>query len=338
MQPPRLFVIATLAVVIAAPACKKKNQDPPAEPPPKAAGTADAAPPTAERDPADRYFACIAAFNERNETDLAACYTAEAQLQLADAGEAMVGGAAVVASNVAVWTAMPDMRQVPQITIASGDRVAAVLHVSGTHTGPLATPAGELAPTQARTGSVGIELAELTSSGQISRAIQIWDTALLLRQLQQAPDTRAPLTASDAAPRVLRSQDTPAERATLELARALAKSVSSGDLDGATRALDGDSTLSATALADDAVSAKAIAAQLTALRRAFPDLTVELTDALAAEGHVIGTLKVTGTHAASKKPLALTAGFALAIEDGVIRRAWLVTNGVAVMAQLGAQN
>ncbi|HUH02570.1 MAG TPA: nuclear transport factor 2 family protein, partial [Kofleriaceae bacterium] len=284
------------------------------------------------------YLACIAAFNERDEAALAACYTDDANLQLADSGEPMVGGAAVVASNVAVWTAMPDMRQVPLITIVAGDRVGALLQVFGTHTGPLATPAGELAPTQARTGSFGIELADFTAAGTVLGATQVWDTGLLLRQLQQAPDTRAPLAASDASPRVLRSQDTPAERANLELARGLVTAISSGDLGGATRSLDAESTAQATALADDVVGATAIAAQLTALRRAFPNLTVELGDALAADDHVIGTLKVTGTHAATKKTLALTAGLALAIADGVIRRAWLVTNGVAVMTQLGLPN
>jgi predicted ester cyclase len=260
MQTPRLFAIAALALAIAAPACKKKSQEAATEPPPVAPTPADAAPPTAERDPTDRYLACIAAFNERNETDLAACYSGDAQLQLADAGEPMIGGAAVVASNVAVWTAMPDARQIPQITIVAGDRVAAVLHISGTHTGPLATPAGELAPTQARTGSFGIELADFGASGQIARAIQIWDTGLLLHQLQQAPNTRAPLTAGATPPRVLRSQDTPTERANLELARAVARAISSGDLDGAAKALGGESTVQATALADDAIGAAAIIA------------------------------------------------------------------------------
>lgn len=335
MHAARLSLVAALALFVASPGCKKKDEPAAAPPTPAPSDAAVAAPEPAQTDPTDLYLACIAAFNARNEAELARCYADDAPVQLADEGAPMIGGAAIVASNVALWTAMPDTRQLPQVTIVAGQRVGALLYSTGTHTGPLVTPAGELAPTQATIGSVGIEIVDVAPGGRIARATQVADTGLILRQLQQLPSTRPPVVEGEAKPRVLRSQSTPAEKATVEALRTALAAFSTGDLDGAAKVLDDDSVLSATALVDDPVGAAAIRAQLTALRRAFPDLTVELGDVLAADGQLIATLKVSGTYGKSKKPLALTAGLAATITDGVIDHAWLVTNGLAAATQLG---
>jgi predicted ester cyclase len=339
MHRPRLPLILLCATASLS-ACKKKSEpaaDQAPVPVPADAAPADVAP----VEPVDRYLACVAAFNARSEDELANCYTADATVQLVDSGEPVVGGKAVLEGNLAFWKAMPDIRQVPQIVIATDARVAALLIGYGTHTGPLSTPAGELPPTQSAAGSISVELAAFDESGRITEATQFSDIGLLVRQLQKDASARAAITEAAAKPRLLRSAASPDEQARIDAVRAALAAVAAGKLDGAS--FDEQSTVTATALAADLVGFEAIDAAALALRKAFPDLAFAVTDAVAADDTVIATVMVTGTlraplgtllPKATKKPLSLSAAVVVTFDGDLVRHAWVVTNGVALMTQL----
>lgn len=58
----------------------------------------------------------------------------------------------------------------------------------GTHTGPLATPMGEVPPTGKRLDMVGVTIATLDDRGLIKEEKRFYDTANVLRQLGLMPE------------------------------------------------------------------------------------------------------------------------------------------------------
>ena len=98
------------------------------------------------------------------------------------AGEA--GHRAFLEAN---WTAFPDLTfQITQ-TIASGDYVVDTWVGTGTHSGPMMTPAGASVPPTGRKGSIpGIDLFEI-KNGKIVRADVYFDTMTLMAQLGLVP-------------------------------------------------------------------------------------------------------------------------------------------------------
>lgn len=78
--------------------------------------------------------------------------------------------------------AAPDSTTAVTNVIASGDAVFTEHTGSGTHTGPLVTPAGEIAPTQRRFELKFAEVFEVRG-GKITAMRAYWDMGTLVRQL-----------------------------------------------------------------------------------------------------------------------------------------------------------
>ncbi len=324
-------VLATTLIVGSLAACgkKKKDEPAPATDTPEASAPPAPAPPPAATDVAGRYLDYVAAINERDEKRLAAAVAPDAELHLADSPDVLEGPDAVVKSNVQLWTALPDIRVEPQLVLCRGDQVAALLLAHGTQTGPMQTPAGTLAPTQAETGSYGIELATV-KDGLITGGTQFWDVGLLLDQIRKAKDARAPVTRGLSAPRVVvapvESAAQPAAAAALNQAL---HALGTGDLDSVTQAFADDAVLSVSALPTDITGQAAIRKQLERLRAAAPDLTIEPsqlfgTDDLAA---AVATYE--------SKRGSLEVAHVVEVKDGHITRMWVVVNGAALRALLG---
>lgn len=326
----RTYLSAALIVCSLA-ACGKKKKDEPAPAPeaPEASPPPAPAPPPAATDVASHYLDYVAAINERDEKSLAAAIAPNAELHLADSPDVLNGPDAVVKSNVELWTALPDIRVEPQLVLTRGDQVAALLLAHGTQTGTMQTPAGPLAPTQSETGSYGIELATL-KDGLITGGTQFWDVGLLLDQIRRAKGARPPVTKGLGAPRVVvapvESAAQPAAAAALNQAL---HALGTGDVDSAVDTFADDAVLSVSALRADITGKAAIKKQLTQLRAAFPDLTIEPsqlfgTDDLAA---AVATFK-------SKRGTLELAAFAEAKGDHITKM-WVVVNGAALRATLG---
>lgn len=333
---------ALLLCFATAAACGKKEEDPPA-PEPKPA-VSDAAAPAPARTAVDHYLAYVAAFNERDEKALAAAFADDAELTLADSSEPMKGAEAIVASNVAFWTAMPDTRLEPQVVIHDGNKVAALLLGHGTHTGPMQTPAGELPATGAETGSFGIDLVELDATGKITRGVQFWDAQLLFAQIMRAPGARAAVRKGLGAPVVAAAEG--AEHPFAVKLREILTIVEKADKTAASQAFGEGAVVWHSGAPEDAVGVEAIAGYYAGQRKAFPDMTVTIDELWGAGDYLVAVATYTGTHKGALpglegkptgKPVKLTVGhmFQVDAEAGLIVRAWIVSNGVAMLEQLG---
>jgi len=78
--------------------------------------------------------------------------------------------------------AFPDSKATFHDAFASGDTVVVELTWKGTHTGPLATPSGEVAPTGKSINLRAVQIQEV-KNGKVARTRQYFDMATLMSQL-----------------------------------------------------------------------------------------------------------------------------------------------------------
>ena len=78
--------------------------------------------------------------------------------------------------------AFPDSKATFHHAFASGDRVVVELSWKGTHTGPLTTPKGEVAPTGKSIDLRAVQIQEL-KNGKVASTRQYFDMATLMSQL-----------------------------------------------------------------------------------------------------------------------------------------------------------
>lgn len=342
---PVLLLCALLAA-----GCGTKDDDPKAKPDPGQPGPGatdpsapdpGSTPPT--RTAVDHYLDYVSAFNERDEKRLAAAFAPGAVLTLADTPEPMTGADAIVKGNVEFWTAMPDTRLEPQVVIADGNRVAALLLGHGTHTGPMQTPAGTLQPTESATGAYGIELVDLDDRGKITRGTQFWDVGLLFAQIQKTPGARPALRKGAGKPVIL-TAEAGGRTAHVKTIEAMFAAYAADPKARASLMAD-DGVVWSSGVAEDMVGPKAVADYALSRRKGFPDARTEVLSAVGAGDYVFATVKYSGTNTRPLPPLlpkptgtsfSVTAGHVFELgADGKIAREWAVVNSLAVMTQLG---
>lgn len=125
----------------------------------------------------------IAALNAHDPAAFAALYSQDAVVYTSAAPEA-VRGRAAIEEDVRQWvTAMPDMAVQVEELVVDGSTAAMRLLFTGTHTGPLTTPAGEVPPTGKR---VSVPMAVFTGrdeSGMNDAEHRYLDMASMAQQL-----------------------------------------------------------------------------------------------------------------------------------------------------------
>jgi steroid delta-isomerase-like uncharacterized protein len=92
------------------------------------------------------------------------------------------------------WTAIPDFQHQITDIIASGDLVAARGTATGTHTGPLASPTGEV-PASGRTISFQFAAWAQVEDGLIREFRGYWDVMGFLQQIGAVPEPAAAASA-----------------------------------------------------------------------------------------------------------------------------------------------
>ena len=84
--------------------------------------------------------------------------------------------------------AFPDLRFEFRNALEKGDVGVAELHMSGTNTGPLSTPIGEVPATKKRIDIWGAGYARINSQGLIAEERRYYDTAGFMKRLGLAPE------------------------------------------------------------------------------------------------------------------------------------------------------
>ena len=126
------------------------------------------------------------AFNTRDLTRAASLVTPDLDLVDVAAGYTFHGSEGLLQWFGGFLTAGPDAKAEIVTTIVAGDWVATEHIGSFTHTGPLLTPGGEIAPTGRR---VELQIAEFyqMKEGKISLLRAYYDAATMMRQLGLLP-------------------------------------------------------------------------------------------------------------------------------------------------------
>jgi steroid delta-isomerase-like uncharacterized protein len=128
----------------------------------------------------------VEAFNAHDEQRLRALYADDAVLEAP--GPARLEGAEQAVEYIMVWLrAFPDARQTIDNEIASGDWVVQEFTFTGTHTGALSAPEGDIPPTNRNLTGHGVQIARVRE-GKIVEERVYFDQVDVLTQLGVLPE------------------------------------------------------------------------------------------------------------------------------------------------------
>ncbi|HXI59607.1 MAG TPA: ester cyclase [Polyangia bacterium] len=132
---------------------------------------------------ADRYSQCWQNFNEANWDEFLKCY-GPGTPSVAPGMLPAKGGKAIVDKHAKTFrAALPDVIGELQLLVVSGRNAATIALMHGTHTGPLASPAGDIPPTNKRLGQVVAHSIESGPGAIASKEWFIQDGATFMAQL-----------------------------------------------------------------------------------------------------------------------------------------------------------
>ena len=127
----------------------------------------------------------VDAVNANDAERLRATYAPDA---VAVAPDARLEGADAIVDYVMVWAhAFPDMRQTVVNELVAGDWVVSEFTVTGTHTGTLASPDGDIPATNRRATGRGVQL-QRVENGRIAEEHVYFDQLEILAQLGLVPE------------------------------------------------------------------------------------------------------------------------------------------------------
>ena len=127
----------------------------------------------------------LSAFNEHDAAGFTAFYADDAVVVDPGYPEPLRGREAIEKDMSGFLTAMPDVRATVTNVLAAGDTVAIEMDVTGTQTGPLELPDGELPPTGRRVVQRFAAFSRFDEQGRIAEERRYYDLAAIQAQLTQ---------------------------------------------------------------------------------------------------------------------------------------------------------
>jgi steroid delta-isomerase-like uncharacterized protein len=131
----------------------------------------------------DSYARAVEGFNKEDTRVFAALYAANAIVHDPLYPQPLQGRDTIEQDAVDVRRAFPDARFTLRELIEAGDITAVEYNLSGTHSGPLATPDGEIPATGKALSIDGAVFSRLNSHGEVMEERRYYDVAALLTQL-----------------------------------------------------------------------------------------------------------------------------------------------------------
>jgi steroid delta-isomerase-like uncharacterized protein len=131
----------------------------------------------------DRYSTAVEAFNRGDAAGFAALYAADGAVIDPLYPQPLQGRDAIEQDIRDVMRAFPDARFELMAVLENGATAAVQYRVTGTNTGPLATPGGEIPATGRRLDSYGAAFSRLSAGGEVEEERRYFDVATWFRQL-----------------------------------------------------------------------------------------------------------------------------------------------------------
>lgn len=296
----------------------------------------------APQDAASTYQRCWDDFNQRRWDGFANCY-ADDVVSSRVGSPPVQGRAAVLEGAQRQARAFPDGRGELQVLLVDDQRVSAVVRFHGTHSGPLAGPAGEIPATERRVGYFMLHWLELGADGKVKNERWVADGATVLYQLGLIPGPARGVAEQDwpGAPRVVIARHDDTERKNAEAVRAAYELFNQRD-PAYDDYLAEDVIESTNTDPQDVVGKAALTEYNQGFIAAFPDLKVSIDGVIAAGDYLTWSGRLRGTTSAalagaehSGKPIDVTIIELTRWEDGKIAHSWPFLNGLEMAAQLG---
>ncbi len=128
------------------------------------------------------------AFNKHDARAVAANYAQDSVAYDPFYPEPLKGRAAIEKDTADFFRAFPDLRAELINIFEKGDRAAGEIKMTGTHTGPMATPMGEVPATGKRIELRGALVGRLNAENLIVEERRYYDTGTMMKQLGLAPE------------------------------------------------------------------------------------------------------------------------------------------------------
>ena len=127
------------------------------------------------------------AFNRHDARAVASYYAQDCVAYDPFYPEPLRGRAAVEKDSADFFRAFPDLRIEVIDIFEKGDRAAGEIRMTGTNSGPLATPMGEVPATGKRLDLRGVLVGKINAENLIVEERRYYDTGTLMQQLGLAP-------------------------------------------------------------------------------------------------------------------------------------------------------
>jgi predicted ester cyclase len=350
-----ITTIACAALLVSAAACKKdKKAKVDKDEAAKTTEKMEKTPPAEEKPkldtPEDKvafYRACYAALSAKDMDKFGKCYADNIVSEHVDSGMPTMNGRDAVVEGVKMFTtAFPDANVTPTLILVNGNKMASVGVFTGTQSGPLKSPAGEIPATNKKVGMEQFHMVEVDpAAGGAVKEWFIYDQGTMMAQLGLSPmPSRPVMEAPTGEPTVVIAKDDDAEKANLALYKKSTEAWVKKDMK-ALSAMTDDKLVAHDMTAPKDGDKKSMDKMNAEVWKAFPDANGETLDVWAAGDYIVSLTKNNGTNKGAmpsmglKKPtgkaMSFTSGDIAKIAGGKVVESWMFFNGMAIGKQLG---
>ncbi len=299
-------------------------------------------------DLAKRFLDCHGYWSASDQAKLKDCYADHANSRFVDSmTPENKGPAAIIEHAMAFHVAFPDGKTVPQLVLVNGREIASVLWFTGTNTGVMKSPMGDMPASGKKVGMFMLQVTTFDDANRVTEEWWLMDDNTFGFQLGMNPPGAPPQRpvadkGLDGAPIIVIANDDAAEKANLAQLLKGNDAFNKHDLaaimaDYADGAIESDQGGPA-----DTVGKPGIEAGTKMFLAAFPDGNIISRKAWAAGQYVVSVSTFNGTNTGDMgpmkktgKPVSMTVGDITKLDSSKITQAWRFYNGHSMMMQLG---
>jgi predicted ester cyclase len=254
---------------------------------------------------------------------------------------------AIIGYHQAIATAFPDRKGDVEVTLVNGHNAATFALLTGTNSGPMKTPTGEMPATNKKIGMQVAHAVHFTDDGKA--ADKEWFYQDMGEMMGQLGVSKAPVRAAVDKPwhdnEVVVAKDDDTEKKNVAVAQQMLDAFNKHDSKALAETLDDKIVWSEQGMAKDWTSkAEAVKAH-EGLFKAFSDVKLTADTAWGAGDYVVAQGTFSGTNDGpapemgiakpTKKPISVKYMQLFKLKDGKIVNSWGYWNSAAMAQQLG---
>ena len=297
---------------------------------------------------ADKYKACVAMIADAKFDDFRKDCVDDGYTLHAYAGmPERKGGDALVSYFKDQKAAFPDWKLTPQLIMVSGRNILAVNLVTGTHSGTMKSPMGDVPATNKKVGMLMFHRLKINDANKASEEWAVADGATMMGQLglmpKGSPPTRPAMDKGlEGAPIVVVTADDAKEKANMEVVKKGNEAFLANKPADLMASMADDAVEMSQTADKDVKGKKEIEKGFTTFRNGWSDVKMSNVEMWAAGDYVIQSMKFEGKNdkdigkmKKTGKTVAADLVEVMHFKDGKIDQMWRFMNGVDFAMQMG---